>query len=281
MPPFSLWSWNSPYIGVMDDVLARIQHVESSFDTFSEKTDRIVWRGTIAANPIDNPRLRNNLLSLTKDKAWADVVQLSYPQSKEGGAGLRIEDHCRYKYIAYTEGVTYSGRLPYHQGCASVLITPPLLHHTYSTSLIRPLFSSSLDLDPANFSTDTPKANPLAPNHSAPDESWPRSYSPDEANALFVAPDWSDLEAVIQWLRDHEQLAAGIANRQRSDVVRRGYLSQAAEACYWRALIRGWALVARSEIGGGEGQWTADEGIRFEEYLIKSHHDPRSVGQGW
>ena len=280
MPPFSLWSWNSPFLGAMDDVLSRIEKVESSFDAFSEKIDRVVWRGTSRFNPIGNTRLRTNLQSAAKGKAWADIAELSYPHSEEDGTGLRMEDHCRYKYIIYTEGFTYSGRLPYHQACASVIITPPLLHHTYSSSHIRPLFSSTLDLNSANFSNKPPEFKLLAASHSAPDESWPRSYPPDEANALFVAPDWNDLEAVVQWLRDNEDVAAGIASRQRSNLVRGGYLSQAAETCYWRALIKGWASVAQVEIGDSDGQWTADEGVRFEEYMVRGDLDKKSASKG-
>ncbi|KAI9694339.1 MAG: hypothetical protein M1820_008987 [Bogoriella megaspora] len=280
MPPFSLWTWTSPFLGTMDDVLSRIQNVESSFHSFSDKRDQAVWRGTPGVNPVSNIRLRQNLISLAEDKGWADVAELSYPRPGESGTGLRMEDHCRYKYIIYTEGVTYSGRLPYHQACASILITPPLLHHTYSTTHIRPLFSSTLDLKSANFSNGQSEKKKWAPNYSGPDESWPRSYPPGEANAIFVAHDWSDLEAVIQWLRDHADVAAGIANRQRDSVVHGGYLSQAAEACYWRALIRGWASVADVEIGNAEGQWNASEGIRFEQYLVRGKLDESSVCKG-
>jgi hypothetical protein len=46
--------------------------------------------------------------------------------------------------------------------------------------------------------------------------------------------------------------------------VGRGYLSPAAEACYWRALIRGWEAVARME---GQG-WENVNGVPWELFAM-------------
>ena len=267
MPPFALWTWPSATIGTMDELLTRIKLIESSI-SFRQKIDRAVWRGTPSFNPIDNIRLRPNLIAITRDKEWANVQALKKPT---GGAkestGIPIHDLCRYKYIIYTDGITYSGRLPYHQACASVILTPPLIHHSWTTQLLKPLFSSSLDLDVRNMSKYQANWKPWAKDRSTPDERWPKSYPPDEANVIFLAPDWSDLEAVVQWLRDHEDVAEKIASNGRKEVVGGGYLSPAAEACYWRALIRGWGSVAKVEIGDEEGQWAKDDGTRWEEWV--------------
>jgi hypothetical protein len=271
MPAFSLWAWHSPLLGTMDEVLTRIEAVEMSFPSFAAKINKAVWRGNPAYNPISNTRLRPNLLSVSRNREWADIEEISYGNTKKSGTALKIEDHCRYKYIIYTEGITYSGRLPYHQACASVLITPPITHHTYSSAHIRPLFSSTLDLDPASFSKPSSETKIRPKVSDRLQRSWPHSYLPSEANTIFVNPDWSDLEAVIQWLHDHEDLAESIAERQRDDLVNKGYLSQAAEACYWRALIRGWASVA--EVENQEAQWDSNETIRFEEYVVRGHLD--------
>lgn len=66
------------------------------------------------------------------------------------------------------------------------------------------------------------------------------------------------------WLRDNPKVAEGIARRGRDEVVRRGMFGEAAEVCYWRGLIRGWASVA----GGREGEEEA-EGVRWEEWSVK------------
>lgn len=85
------------------------------------------------------------------------------------------------------------------------------------------------------------------------------------------------------WLRENEEIAKGIADRGRDISARTGFLSEAAESCYWRSLIRGWARVAIEdddaiEDGGWgkkvfseDGNWKWDEnqlGMRFESYVL-------------
>ncbi|KAI8949438.1 glycosyl transferase family 90-domain-containing protein [Xylaria longipes] len=167
---------------------------------------------------------------------------------------LMIEDFCRYKYAIYTDGVTYSGRLPFLQMCRSVLLTPPIAWRQHMTHLVRPLFSSDL----------VPGATHEWALSSGVRKAWPTHYSPAEANAVFVAPDWSDLGDTIAWLEAHPDIAEGIAQRQRGLFVGRGYISPAMETCYWRALIRGWSSVVRLE---GEG-WDDSVGVIWEEFSL-------------
>lgn len=82
---------------------------------------------------------------------------------------------------------------------------------------------------------------------------------------IFVAPDWADLEETIEYLRANSDVAKGIARRQRELVTEMGYLSPAAEACYWRALMRGWASVVRTE----EVKGWEEEGVRFETFVLR------------
>ncbi|KAL1844892.1 hypothetical protein VTK73DRAFT_1568 [Phialemonium thermophilum] len=168
--------------------------------------------------------------------------------------------------------------------CASVLLTPPIAWLQHTTHLVRPLFSCDLDLDLDLDLEEAPRdasgqqqprrrrrrqASPSSWTPSADvQKGWPRRYAADEANLIFVAPDWSDLEATVRWLERNPQVAEGIARRQRDLFVGGGYFSPAAEACYWRALIRGWSRVARTE---GEG-WEEKEGVRWE--LFSMGHDP-------
>lgn len=75
------------------------------------------------------------------------------------------------------------------------------------------------------------------------------------------------------YLRAHPEIAQGIANRQRELVK---YLSQAAENCYWRALIRGWSEVVDTE--GAGGGWAGSEvagvengeGMRWETFSLNA-----------
>ncbi|RYC64962.1 hypothetical protein CHU98_g1271 [Xylaria longipes] len=117
---------------------------------------------------------------------------------------------------------------------------------------------------------DSENPPPLAP-YPAPwvRSAWPTSYSAaSEANIVFVAPDWSDLEATVAWLDAHPGIASGIARRQRVLFEGGGYLSPAAETCYWRGLIRGWSEVVRVD----EGAFEDLEEVTWEEFSLKEIH---------
>ncbi|KAI3326162.1 hypothetical protein HD806DRAFT_438423 [Xylariaceae sp. AK1471] len=97
---------------------------------------------------------------------------------------------------------------------------------------------------------------------------WPTEHDASRANIVFVAPDWSDLEATVAWLEAHPQIAEGIARRQRSLFEDGGYFSPAAEMCYWRGLIRGWSEVVRID----EGAFDDLEEMTWEEFSLKEIH---------
>ncbi|KAK4229328.1 lactation elevated protein 1 [Podospora fimiseda] len=258
VPHFSFWAWDLPFIGSMSRAASAISLLESSFLSFSQKIPKAVWRGTPWYNSVQSPQLRQNLLAKTKNQPWADVQKLEW--GNDGTAAnatnaIPIQDFCKYKYIIHTEGVTYSGRFQYHQMCKSVLITPPLQWMQHLTHMVKPLFSSTLDLG-----TDTKKWEPIKAINLA----WPRRYKPEEANIVFVSKDWSDLGATVQWLESHPEIAEGIASRQRELFVDGGYFSPAAETCYWRALIKGWASVAQTD------GWEEAKGIPFETFILKN-----------
>lgn len=151
-----------------------------------------------------------------------------------------------------------------------MILTPPPTFLLHNTHLMRPIFSSSIDT-----SSDEPSATkgsatppPSSYPHESTNQTWPISYPLSQANIVFVKPDWSDLEATIKFLRQHPEVAEGIANRQRDVMVTQGYLSQAAETCYWRSLIKAWNKMARtSESGdGGRGYW--GDGVRWETFSL-------------
>ncbi|OBT66598.1 hypothetical protein VE03_03900 [Pseudogymnoascus sp. 23342-1-I1] len=251
MPHFSFWTWPNPLVGPFDAVLDRISKIESA-TRWGGKIDKAVWRGTVWFSPIGNKELRKTLIKVAKGREWADIEHVRGDERNATtgvvtkGNHIAIEEFCRYKYVIYTDGVTYSGRLAFHQACASVLITPPPTYLQHTTHLLRPLYSPTL--------SPPPDPHPEWPSHSAQD-----------ANIIFVRPDWSDLEDTIMWLREHPGVAEGIARRGREEVVRGGLWGEAAEVCYWRGLIRGWASVAR----GWEGEEEV-EGVRWEEWSVRA-----------
>lgn len=302
MPHFSFWSWPLPFIGSVSRAATAITTIESSLP-FSKKIPKAVWRGTTWFNSVHNPRLRQNLLKAAREKTWdwADVEALRWEAGNASNA-IRIEDFCRYRYVVHTEGVAYSGRFQFLQMCGSVTVTTPIVWMQHTTHLVRPVFSGTLlkagggngskGRQGAKEKAGTARggAAALVGAHDGrksgagtagdgerggkkiwmPSErvrkSWPREFAPEEANIVFVAPDWSDLEDTIGWLEDHPNVAEGIARRQMEMFVGGGYFSPAAEVCYWRALVRGWAEVVRTE---GQG-WEGLEGVPFETFALSN-----------
>ncbi|KAF2826451.1 hypothetical protein CC86DRAFT_417592 [Ophiobolus disseminans] len=237
MPTFASWSWPNAHLDAMDTTLLHIDALENS-TTWDSKTDKAIWRGTPWFNPIGHPHLRKDLLKAAKGKDWADVAPLNASNV------LPLEHFCRYKYVVYTEGVTYSGRLPFHQACNSVLLTAPLDWLTTSALLLRPI---DADVLMGRGGAKTSPGSVMA-------------YA--DANAIYVAHDFSNLEAVVGFLRRNPHVGRRVARNQREWVVGGGYLGLAAETCYWRALVRGWARVVHVD----EGEWGTGE--RFEGWLL-------------
>ncbi|KAK0616249.1 glycosyl transferase family 90-domain-containing protein [Immersiella caudata] len=269
IPHFSFWSWPLPFVGSISSSSAQINALESSYlpnashpnASWHNKISRAVWRGTAWYNSVHSPRLRQNLLQVTKEKPWADVQVLNWTISssdtKQKGAvnAIPISEFCRYKYIIHTEGVAYSGRFSFTQMCKSVVITPPILWMMHTTHLVKPVYSGYL------LGRDKRDKKGWEPAKRAM-RGWALGYKKEEANMVFVEGDWSDLEETVEWLEKHPDVAEGIARRQREVVVGGGYHSPAAEACYWRAAIRGWASVMRTE-----GEWE-ELGVPFEAFSL-------------
>ncbi|KAL1897360.1 hypothetical protein Sste5346_004096 [Sporothrix stenoceras] len=253
MPHFSFWAWRPPMVGSFARASAEIDRIEAEIP-FSRKKPQAVWRGTTRFSSAHHPELRKALLTATHNQSWADVQALDWlPDGSNANAmqeasnSLMIEDFCQYKYVIHTEGITYSGRFQFHQLCGSVVLTAPLAWMQHTAHLVRPLYASDLPLEGTPW-------KPTADEEKA----WPHS-TPNEANIVFVSPDWSNLGATIQWLEKHPRVAEDIARRQRqlfaSGPYDRGYHSPAAEVCYWRGLLAGWKKVVQyndTDVGEGE-----------------------------
>ncbi|KAJ6261799.1 hypothetical protein Dda_2598 [Drechslerella dactyloides] len=261
VPHFGHWSWPVKYVGPLHEAFDAVSAIEADLP-FDSKTDKLFWRGTIYFNPIQNANLRANLITATSNKEWADIDSLQWTALEKSKNIIQIPEICRYKYIAYTEGISYSGRLPFHMLCESIIITPPINYLMHSTHLIKPLHAWTL-----GFKSTKPMT---AWGVKRMQKAWPvtEGYGASEANAIFVSPDWSDLEETILWLRRNPKIARGIARRQKELYVEKGYLSEGAEMCYWRELIRGWNKVA---IPTGDG-WD-QLGTPWETYVLRGSTD--------
>lgn len=237
MPHFSSWAGPLPSIGSIPRAAAAIDKIEPTVP-FAAKDRRVAWRGTAGWNRPHYPGQKAALLRVAGGKDWADV-QASRGYGVGGGVGnasgrsgntLLVDDFCRYRYVLFTERVTYSGRLQFLQMCAACVAAGVVAAYDASWS--------------GRFGREIGREEGWEPDEGV-GEAWTGRSKAAEANAVLVAPDWSDLERTVRWLEDNPGAAEGIARRQREVFVGKGYLSPPAEACYWRALIRGWSEVVR------------------------------------
>ena len=92
----------------------------------------------------------------------------------------------------------------------------------------------------------------------------------ESQNYVLVRRDFSDLPEKIEYLTAHPEEAERIAGNS-AHTFRDRYITPAAEACYWRRLVRGWGQVAwkpefyRDNGAGKERNW---RGVPFESFAI-------------
>lgn len=234
MPDFGFWSWPETKVGSYGEVQRKATAMEDTTEnptgrswTWDSKTPKLFWRGATMGL-----KLREKFLSATAEKNWADVKAIDW---KEKATIKSMDEHCQYKYLAHTEGNSYSGRLKYLQSCRSVIIAHKMdwiQHHT-------PLMIASGSLQ----------------------------------NYIEVKRDFSDLQVVMLWLQKNDDRAAIIADNSVK-MFREHYLTPAAEVCYWRQLIRGWASVSFKpepwELKNGARRW---RGLDVESWLLERRLD--------
>lgn len=209
MPDFGYWSWPEVKIGPYKDIRRRIAAVDNGETTvtgevipgtrFADKKKQLVWRGSVAPNP----GIRGKLLKQTQGRSWASVRVLDWDDENDLRFNLLpMEEHCRYMFLAHTEGRSFSGRGKYLLNCRSVVVSHRLIWREA--------------------------------HHAALIATGP------EQNYVEVERDFSDLQRKIEFLIDRPETAERIAdNAVRT--FRDRYLTPAAESCYWRYLIRAYA----------------------------------------
>lgn len=96
MPDFGYWAWENIQnsIGPYDQVVERVKRADLSWP---DKKPQLVWRG----KPSFAPKLRRALMEAARDQPWGDVKQVDWDDRTNI---LRMEDHCRYMFIAHVEG---------------------------------------------------------------------------------------------------------------------------------------------------------------------------------
>lgn len=186
------------------------------------------------------PKLRRALLDAAKGKPWSDVGQLKWTDPNFKEQFLGPVDQCNYMFIAHAEGRSYSGSLKYRQFCRSVIVSHKLQWIQHYHYLFR-----------SNGSNQ---------------------------NFVEVERDFSDLSSAMEDLLDHPEKARRIADNS-VQVFRERYLTQAAEACYWRRLIKRWKDVMAWEPllysgvdVGDRVKRTQKRGVRYETFML---YEPR------
>lgn len=245
IPDFGYWAWGhlSNSIGPYNQAVNRVVATESSLP-FANKEKKLVWRGKLSFAP----KLRRALMDVARDQPWGDVKELDWGRKANY---LSMEDHCRYMFIAHVEGTfilpyifgsetnhepnsgrSYSASLKYRQACRSVVIAHKLQHIQHHHYL---LVSSG-----------------------------------PEQNYVEVERDFSDLPRTINWLLENPHVAESIANNN-VQTFRERYLTQAADACYWRALWDGWAEASSTSPSSSSNVTSstdAPRGLRYESFLL-------------
>ena len=116
MPDFDGWAYPDDGVGGYVDFRDQVKDVEAEYKNgFADKETKLSWRGSLAVNT----ELREGLVKASKEKSWADVEAIDW---RDRSNILAMSDFCRYKYVAHTEGNSWSGRLRYLQHCDSVSI---------------------------------------------------------------------------------------------------------------------------------------------------------------
>ena len=233
MPDFGYWAWPETKVGTMGEVRMKATSLEKSqqWSSLGKKIPKLLWRGATMGL-----ELRDRLVEVTRGKGWADVKALNWHDTQSMNTDLKTMDqHCEYKYLAHTEGNSYSGRLKYLQMCNSVIVAHKMDWIQHVHGLLK--------------------------------------ASGAEQNYVEVERDFSDLESRIQWLEAHPADASRIASNS-IDTFRNRYHTSAAEACYWRRLIRGWSEVSFApefykEVDGKKA-W---RGLPVESFVLERRLD--------
>ncbi|KAI9649282.1 hypothetical protein NHQ30_001853 [Ciborinia camelliae] len=229
MPEYGFWAWPETKIGSYGEAQMKAILTESEWP-WSRKIDKLLWRGGMV-----HLEIRRKFLRAVRGKAWADVKTLDWHDKASMKNDLKsMDEHCQYKFLAHTEGNSYSARLKYLRNCRSVIVA----HKLEWMEFFHPFMKK-----------DGP-----------------------EQNYIEVDREFKGLDKTMEELlekKDGLELQK-IADRSVK-VFRERYLTPAAEVCYWRRLIWGWKEVMGFDVeffdvSGGEKKW---RGVPVESYLLE------------
>jgi len=111
MPDFGLWSW--PVVGIGSYAQLQNEIIQQEVK-FKDKIPSLVWRGQMKVG-VAGQNVRSHLIEAAKGQPWGDVQSIDW-QNKTDVEEKRIsmEDHCRYMFVAQTEGKKNHPRIRCH-----------------------------------------------------------------------------------------------------------------------------------------------------------------------
>jgi len=219
MPDYGFWSWPE-HVGSYNDLRQKSEKVELKIG-WENKINKLIWRGSMKVGTTD----RESLLKVSKGQSWSDVEGVQW--GSFNSHSINMEDHCLWKFLAFPEGNTYSGRLRYLQNCRSVIIThePRWIQHW--THLYNPDWNS-------------PDQNIVFIPH--PTKTNKSVLVHDQRGHKFKDKTWTRLPETMDRLLTNDTLAKKIANNQWN-FFRQRYITPASSACYWRKALNGFYKV--------------------------------------
>jgi len=100
MPDFGLYAWPSHDVGTWQEARQKAREVEERIEQFGDKIPQLLWRGTAQFGR----EVREALLNETKGKSWSAVEGISWGAVDFKLHSVAMSDHCKYQYLAHTEG---------------------------------------------------------------------------------------------------------------------------------------------------------------------------------
>jgi Glycosyl transferase family 90 len=235
MPDFGYWSWPEVKVGTYRELRQRIAAIDEGLGLDGVQTKGMDFYAKTKklfwrGGVQNSPQLRGDFVAASFNKTWADVEALKWDDEGFSSNLIPMEDHCKYMFVGHTEGQSWSGRGKYLQNCRSVFVAHKLEWREV--------------------------------HHAALQSSGP------EQNFVEVKRDFSDLEEKMKYLVAHPKEAKAIADNAVK-IFRDRYITPAAEACYWRRLIRGYASVNSFKPQlYEEGNEKVMRGVPFESYVL-------------
>lgn len=224
LPDYGFYSWPEVGIGSYTEAREKTLQVERAHP-WQNKTSKLFWRGSMGVGTAD----RKAMFAAAEGHDWSDIKPLNWGDRQDF---VSMVDHCKWKFHAFPEGITYSGRLRYLQNCKSVIVThePRWIQHW--THLYNP--------DP-----ESPDQNIVFVPEYHGDK--PGVEVEDERGQAFRDTTWMRLPEVMDELLKDDKRAERIASNQWS-FFRERYVSPASAACYWRKAIKKYAGVQQFQV---------------------------------